>query len=82
MKANAKEQRVDLGKFLVADPAICHGKPTYKGTRIMVWQVLAMLERGESLDYIRQAWPGRICEGAITETIGLAPNFSSLHVRT
>jgi uncharacterized protein (DUF433 family) len=72
MKANAKEQRVDLGDFIVADPAICHGKPTYKGTRIMVWQVLAMLERGESWDYIRQAWPGRISDDAIAETIRLA----------
>ena len=57
MKENAKEQRIELGDFIVADPAICHGKPTYKGTRIMVWQVLAMLERGESWDYIREASP-------------------------
>ena len=67
MKANAKGQRVALGEFIVADPAICHGKPTYKGTRVMVWQVLAMLERGESWDYIRQAWPGRISCDAIAE---------------
>jgi uncharacterized protein (DUF433 family) len=72
MKANATEQGVQLGNFIVADPAICHGKPTYKGTRIMVWQVLAMLERGESWDYIRQAWPGRITDEAIAETIRLA----------
>jgi uncharacterized protein (DUF433 family) len=72
MKANAKEQRIELGEFIVADPAICHGKPTYKGTRIMVWQVLAMLERGESWEYIRQAWPGRVSDDAIAETIRLA----------
>jgi len=72
MKAKAKEQRIELGDFIVADPAICHGKPTYKGTRIMVWQVLAMLERGESWDFIRQAWPGRVHDDAIAETIRLA----------
>ncbi|HZM04084.1 MAG TPA: DUF433 domain-containing protein [Candidatus Saccharimonadales bacterium] len=72
MKANAKGQRVILGEFIIADPAICHGKPTYKGTRVMVWQVLAMLERGESWDYIRQAWPGHISDDAIAETIRLA----------
>ena len=71
MKANGKA-RVELGRFIVADPAICHGKPTYKGTRIMVWQVLAMLERGESWDYIRQAWPGLINDQAIAETVRLA----------
>lgn len=72
MKANGKGPRVELGRFIVADPAICHGKPTYKGTRIMVWQVLAMLERGESWDYIRQAWPGQISDAAIAETVRLA----------
>ncbi len=63
---------MELGRFIVADPKICHGKPTYKGTRIMVWQVLAMLERGESWDYVRNAWPGRVNDEAIAETIHLA----------
>jgi len=72
MKANEKKERIELGQFIVTDPAICHGKPTYKGTRIMVWQVLAMLERGESWDYIRQSWPGRVSDDAIAETIRLA----------
>ncbi len=69
---NGTEQRVELGQFIVADPKICHGKPTYKGTRIMVWQVLAMLERGESWAQIRSAWPGRVSDDAIAETIRLA----------
>jgi len=72
MKLNGKMPRIELGRFIVADPGICHGKPTYKGTRIMVWQVLAMLERGESWEYIRRSWPGRISEEAIAETIRLA----------
>ncbi len=38
--------RVQISKFIVADSEICHGKPTFKGTRIMVWQVLEMLEAG------------------------------------
>lgn len=72
MKTSGKAERVELGRFIVADPKVCHGKPTYKGTRIMVWQVLAMLERGERWDYIRKAWPGRISDEAIAETIRLA----------
>ena len=72
MKTNGTEQRIELGKFIVADPKICHGKLTYKGTRIMVWQVLAMLERGESWEYIRKAWDGRVSDAAIAETIHLA----------
>ena len=38
----------------------------------MVWQVLAMLERGEPWEYIREAWPGRMSDEAIRETIRLA----------
>ena len=40
------QERVELGRHIVADPAICHGKPTFKGTRIMVWQVLDELAHG------------------------------------
>lgn len=63
---------VKLGKYIVADPNICHGKPTYKGSRVMVWQVLEALEDGESWDEIVQAWPGAVTREAIAETIRLA----------
>ena len=65
-------QRIELGEHVVADPLICHGKPTYKGTRIMVWQVLDELEHGMSLDEIVKAWAGRVSKEAILETIALA----------
>jgi len=82
MKANGTGHRIELGQFIVADPKICHGKLTYKGTRIMVWQVLAMLERGESWDYIRKAWDDRVSKAAIAETIQLARNsFLDSHGR-
>ncbi len=41
--------RIEINKYLVADSEICHGKPTFSGTRIMVWQVLEMLESGKSI---------------------------------
>ena len=65
-------KRLDLGEYIVADPAICHGKPTFKGTRIMVWQVLDALARGESLDEIVKAWAGRVSKEAVAETVRLA----------
>lgn len=37
------QNKVIINKNIVADPQICHGKPTFKGTRIMVWQILEML---------------------------------------
>jgi uncharacterized protein (DUF433 family) len=64
--------QVKLGRYIVADPLICHGKPTFKGTRIMAWQILDELEHGMSHDEIVQAWGGRVTKAAIRETIALA----------
>ena len=74
MKANGKGQRIELGQFIVADPKICHGQPTYKGTRIMVWQILEDLGHGESVDELVKAWGGRVSREAILETIRLSGN--------
>lgn len=48
---------VQINKYIVANPEICHGKLTFKGTRVMVWQVLEMLEDGKSSDEIVKAFP-------------------------
>ena len=50
-------KRVVINTYIVADPEICHGKPTFKGTRVMVWQVLEMLASGESEKNIIEAFP-------------------------
>ena len=65
--------RMELGKHIVADPAVCHGKPTFKGTRIMVWQVLDDVADGRSWDFIcNQRWGGRIPLAAVAEAVRLA----------
>lgn len=46
-----------INKYIVADPKICHGKPTFAGTRVMVWQVLEMLSAGASTKEIIEAFP-------------------------
>jgi uncharacterized protein (DUF433 family) len=64
---------VELGRHIVADPAICHGKPTFKGTRVFVADVLADVERGLSWDFIVQRWgSGKITKAAVTEAVRLA----------
>ncbi len=40
-----------------ADPAICHGKPCFKGTRIMVSVVLDCLAADMSIDEIIAEYP-------------------------
>lgn len=49
--------RVEVNKYIVIDTEICHGKPTFKGTRIMVWQVLEMLKIGYSFEDIVKEFP-------------------------
>ncbi|MAG02494.1 antitoxin [Candidatus Pacearchaeota archaeon] len=49
--------RVEINNYIVADTEICHGKPTFNGTRVMVWQVLEMLEGGMSVNEIIEAFP-------------------------
>ena len=44
--------RIEINKYIVADSEICGGTPTFKGTRIMVWQVLEMLEAGMPIEEI------------------------------
>ena len=44
--------------YISVDREICHGKPCFKGTRIMVASVLALLEAGETSEEILDAYPG------------------------
>jgi uncharacterized protein (DUF433 family) len=34
------------------DPKVCHGKPVIRGTRIMAWQILDLVEDGLTFDEI------------------------------
>lgn len=49
--------RIEINEYIVADTEICHGKPTFKGTRIMVYLVLEMLKAGVSIKEILEAYP-------------------------
>ena len=44
-------------EHIVLDPAICHGKPTFRGTRALVSTVLAYLAAGRSELDIREDFP-------------------------
>jgi uncharacterized protein (DUF433 family) len=35
-----------IGRYIVTDPEICHGKPTFRGTRIFVADVLEQVADG------------------------------------
>jgi uncharacterized protein (DUF433 family) len=42
---------------IVADRDICGGKPTIRGTRIMVWNILGMFAGGVMMDDILKSYP-------------------------
>jgi len=53
---------LEINKYIVADSSVCSGKPTFKGTRIMVWQVLEMLESGSTHKEILSSFPSLTSE--------------------
>jgi uncharacterized protein (DUF433 family) len=65
-------KRVKLGRHVVADPHICHGSPTFVGTRIMVAQVLEMVADGTPWEEIIAEYGGAISRAAIAEAVRLA----------
>lgn len=65
------EQKI-IGRYIVTDPAICHGKPTFRGTRIMVWQVLEQVANGMAWETIEEEWRGKVTKEAIAEAVRLA----------
>ncbi len=61
-----------IGRYIVADPKICHGQPTFRGTRIMVWQVLEMAAKGMTWETIVEQCHNSITKEAIAEALILA----------
>jgi uncharacterized protein (DUF433 family) len=70
-----------IGRYIVADPKICHGKPTFRGTRVMVWQVLELVAEGVDWDAISQTWPSYIPKEAIAEAVTLANQVFIAHAQ-
>jgi uncharacterized protein (DUF433 family) len=60
-----------ISRHIVSDPRICHGKPTFRGTRIMVSQVLEQIASGMAWETIIQEWRGSVSREAIAEATQL-----------
>ena len=57
------------GDCIVADPAICHGEPTFRGTRILVADVLEQVASGMAWEAIIEEWRYEIDRDAIAEAV-------------
>ena len=69
-----------LGRHVVVDSRICHGKPTFRGTRILVSDVLEQVSTGVSWDAIIAEWNGNLTREAIAEAVTLASEALRNHV--
>jgi len=65
-------RRKSLGRYIVTDPAICHGEPTFRGTRVLVADVLEQVASGMAWEAIMEEWHGTLTKEAIAEAIRLA----------
>ncbi len=68
------------GRYIVSDPGICHGKPTFRGTRILVADVLEQVGEGLAWETIIEEWRGSITKEAIAEAIRLSRQAFLEHV--
>ena len=66
------KKKTALGRYIVADPKICHGKLTFRGTRIFVADVLEQVARGLDWESITDSWGGTVSKEAIAEAVQLA----------
>ena len=68
-----------LGRYIVADPDVCHGQPTFYGTRILVSDVLEQVANGIAWEAIIEEWHGKISKEAIAEAVRLAREVLLAH---
>jgi len=59
----------NMGRYIVANPAICHGEPAFRGTRIMVKDVLEQIASGMAWEAIIEEWHGALSKEAIAEAV-------------
>ena len=69
-----------VGRYIVTDPGICHGKPTFRGTRILVSDVLEEIASGMAWETVIQEWHGSVTREAIAEALQLATRALLEHV--
>jgi uncharacterized protein (DUF433 family) len=72
------ESRV-IGRYILMDPTICHGQPTFRGTRILVADVLEQVANGMDWEAIIEEWRGAFTKEAIMEAVRLAREMLVTH---
>jgi uncharacterized protein (DUF433 family) len=76
MQKKAGQQR-ELGKYIVADPRICHGEPVFKETRKLVRDCIEMAANGLTIDEL--ASRANLPREAIVEALHFAAEVLQRH---
>jgi uncharacterized protein (DUF433 family) len=77
MSKNVRPQVI--GRYIVADPSVCHGKPTFRSTRVLVSDVLEQVATGMAWETIIEEWNFSISQDAIREAVQLASQALLTH---
>ena len=70
MKKKATTQFIS--RHIVSDSRICHGKPTFRNTRVLVADVLEQVASGMDWETIIEEWNNTITDEGIREAVQLA----------
>ena len=68
-----------ISRYIIADPKICHGKPIFRGTRILVADVLEQVASGMAWEAIIDEWRGALTKEAIAEAVRIARELLVSH---
>lgn len=63
---------INYTNYIAVDPKICHGQPCFKGTRILVYLVLELLEAGVDADEIIKRYYRKLTKRHIQATLHYA----------
>ncbi len=63
--------RIEIGKHLAADTRICGGRLIFRGTRILVADVLELTQAGYGPEALAQQYRGLLTEEAVREAVSL-----------
>lgn len=61
--------RVEIGRYLATDTRVCGGRLTFRGTRILVSDVLELLRAGFTPKQIVQDYNGLVSFEAVREAV-------------
>jgi uncharacterized protein (DUF433 family) len=61
--------RVEIGQYLVTDTRVCRGRLIFKGTRVLVSDVLELLEAGFDPEKISQEYSRLVTPEAVREVV-------------